>query len=56
MTKKPKNKNNNKKSLELKKKKEFTCNEGDLLLIPRLGRSPGGWHGNNTSILAWRIP
>ena len=26
--------------------KESTCNEGDLGLIPGLGRSPGGEHGN----------
>jgi len=26
--------------------KEFTCNAGDLGLIPGLGRSPGGRHGN----------
>ena len=26
--------------------KEFTCNTGDLSLIPGLGRSPGGGHGN----------
>ena len=26
--------------------KESTCNEGDLGLIPGLGRSPGGGHGN----------
>ena len=26
--------------------KEFTCNAEDLGLIPRLGRSPGGGHGN----------
>ena len=26
--------------------KESTCNVGDLGLIPRLGRSPGGGHGN----------
>ena len=25
-------------------------------LIPELGRSPGGGHGNPSSILAWRIP
>ena len=25
--------------------KESACNEGDLGLIPRLGRSPGGRHG-----------
>ena len=24
-------------------------------LIPGLGRSPGGGHGNDSSILAWRI-
>ena len=24
--------------------------------IPGLGRSPGGGHGNHSSILAWRIP
>ena len=26
--------------------KESACNEGDLGLIPRSGRSPGGVHGN----------
>ena len=26
--------------------KESACNAGDLGLIPRLGRSPGGGHGN----------
>ena len=26
--------------------KEFTCKMGDLGLIPRLGRSPGGGHSN----------
>ena len=26
--------------------KEFTCNAGDLGLIPGLGRSPGGGHDN----------
>ena len=26
--------------------KEYTCNEEDLGLIPGLGRSPGGGHGN----------
>ena len=26
--------------------KESTCNVGDLCLIPGLGRSPGGGHGN----------
>jgi len=27
--------------------KESTCNAGDLSLIPELGRSPGGGHGNS---------
>ena len=36
--------------------KESTCNVGDLGLIPGLGRSPGGGHGNHCSILAWKIP
>ena len=26
--------------------KESTCNAGDLISIPGLGRSPGGGHGN----------
>ena len=26
--------------------KESACNEGDLGSVPRLGRSPGGGHGN----------
>ena len=28
---------------------------GDLGWIPGSGRSPGGGHGNHSSILAWRI-
>ena len=36
--------------------KESACSSGDLGSIPRLGRSPGGGHGNSLSILAWRIP
>ena len=28
----------------------------DAGLIPGLGRSPGGEHGNHSGILAWRIP
>ena len=36
--------------------KESTCNVGDLGLIPELGRSPEGRHGNHSSISAWRIP
>ena len=27
--------------------KESTCNAGDVGLIPELGRSPGGEHGNS---------
>ena len=27
----------------------------DMGLIPGLGRSPGGGHGNPVSILSWRI-
>ena len=26
--------------------KESTCNAGDMDLVPELGRSPGGRHGN----------
>ena len=29
---------------------------GDAGSVPRLGRSPGGGHGNHSSILSWRIP
>ena len=29
---------------------------GDASLIPGLGSSPGGGHGNHSYILAWRIP
>ena len=29
---------------------------GDVGSVPELGRSPGGGHGNQSSILAWRIP
>ena len=35
------------------------ANAGDLRyegLIPRLGRSSGGGHGNPSSIPAWRVP
>ena len=28
----------------------------DLGSIPESGRSPGGGHGNHSSVLAWRIP
>ena len=35
--------------------KEFTCNAGDIGLIPGLGRFPGGQHCNHSSILAWRM-
>ena len=36
--------------------KESACNVGDQGSIPGLGGSPGGGHGNPSSILAWRIP
>jgi len=36
--------------------KKSACIVKDLGLIPGLGRSPGGGHGNHSSILAWRIP
>ena len=37
--------------------KESACTAGDLGLIPRLGRSPGGGKmKTHSSILAWRIP
>ena len=36
--------------------KEYTCNAGDLGLIPELGRSPEEGNGNPLKYLAWRIP
>jgi len=36
--------------------KESACDAGDLGLIPGLKKSPGGGHGNPSSVLAWRIP
>ena len=36
--------------------KEFTCNMGDLGLIPGLGRSLEKGKATHSSILAWRIP
>ena len=39
--------------------KESDCSAvatGDVGSVPRLGRSPGGGHGNQSSILDWRIP
>ena len=36
---------------ELDTKENFT-----FTLIPGVGKSPGGRHGNHSSILAWRIP
>ena len=36
--------------------KEFACIVGDLGSIPGLERSPGGRHGNHSSVLTWRIP
>ena len=32
--------------------KESACNAGNVGLIPGLGISPGGGHGNHSSILA----
>ena len=32
------------------------ANVGDVGSIPGSGRSPGGGHGNHSSVLAWRIP
>ena len=40
-------------------KKNPSANEGDIRdvgSIPGSGRSPGGGHGTNSTILAWRIP
>ena len=31
------------------------ANAGDMVSIPRLGRSPGGGNGHHSSILAWKI-
>ena len=36
--------------------KEFSCNTGDLGLLPGLRRSPGGGRGNPLQVLTWRIP
>ena len=36
--------------------KESTYNAGDMGSIPGSGRSPGGGNGNQSSILAWKIP
>ena len=36
--------------------KKSACNAADMGWIPGLGRSPGGGHGNHSSILAWRTP
>jgi len=36
--------------------KESACNAGDLGLIPGLGRSPGGGHGNSLQCFSWRNP
>ena len=36
--------------------KESAFNAGDLSSILGLGRSPGGGHGDLSSVLAWRIP
>ena len=39
--------------------KNMPANAGDVRdagSVPKLGRSPGGGHGNPSSVLAWRIP
>ena len=36
--------------------KEFTCSARDLGLIPGLGRSPGGWHGNTLQYSCLETP
>ena len=39
--------------------KNLPANAGDIrdaALIPGLGRSPGGGHGNPLQFIAWRIP
>ena len=36
--------------------KNQPANAGDLRDFPGSGTSPGGGHGNPSSILAWRIP
>ena len=36
--------------------KESTCNAGDLGLIPGLGRSPGGGHGNPLQYFSLKNP
>ena len=39
--------------------KNLPANAGHMRdggLLPGLGRSPGGGHGNPPSVLAWRIP
>ena len=36
--------------------KESACNAGDLGLIPELGRSPGGGHGNPLQYFCLKKP
>ena len=36
--------------------KNSACNVEALGSIPRSGRSPGGGHDYQSSVLAWRIP
>ena len=36
--------------------KESACEAGDLGLIPRSGRSPGGGHGNPLQCSCWENP
>jgi len=36
--------------------KTFTCNAGDLGLIPESGKSPGEGNGKSLQYSAWEIP
>ena len=47
------------KNIKIYKGKEFTYNSGatgNMVLLPGLGRSPGGGNGNESTVLAWKIP
>ena len=43
-------------ALVVKKPLANAGDTGDESSIPGSGKSPGGGHGNSSSILAWRIP
>ena len=40
----------------MKKKKESTCNAGDLGSVPRSERSPAAGNDNPLQYFAWKIP